>query len=63
MTYNFDPEQWYANHLRLLEHRRDSGELDEDGFRRGVEELDRRLEAMERRLDGTFVIPDATTPG
>ena len=57
MTYNFDPERWYENQLALLEDRRRSGDLDEAGFQRALEELEERYEQMLRRLDGTYRVP------
>lgn len=58
MTYNFDPDRWYENRVRLLDHRLKSGEIDELRFHQGVEDLDRRLEEMMQRLDGSYVLPD-----
>ncbi len=57
MTYNFDPELWHDNHLALLEERRRLGELDEAAFEAAVEALDRELDAMVARLDGTYQLP------
>lgn len=57
MTYNFDAERWYERERELLDTRRDRGELDEAAWRQAVEDLDRRLEEMLRRLDGTYRIP------
>ncbi len=57
MTYNFDPDRWYADQRALLDARRERGELEAAAFEVAVAELDRRLEAMVARLDGTFHIP------
>ncbi|MBI5502185.1 MAG: hypothetical protein HY907_18215 [Deltaproteobacteria bacterium] len=57
MTYNFDPEKWYENHRAVLEERRRRGELDDAQLARELEELDRRLEEMVQRLDGTYQLP------
>ena len=57
MTYNFDPDRWYENHLRLLDNRREKGEIDDEQYRCEREDLDRRYEEMLRRLDGTYAIP------
>ncbi len=57
MTYNFDPEQWLENQVRLLESRRASGELAEADFERERAVLERRYEEMVARLDGSFQIP------
>lgn len=59
MTYNFDPDLWYENHLAILEERRERGELDDAGFEAAVEALDRELDAMVARLDGTYELPPA----
>ena len=63
MTYNFDPERWYENHLALLEQRRRLGELDDRAFEEALAELDREHEAMLARLDGTYEIPKAPGRG
>jgi len=57
LTYNFDPEKWYENHRAVLEERRRRGELDDVRLARELEELDRRLEEMVQRLDGTYQLP------
>lgn len=56
MTYNFDPEKWFADRLALLEAQKASGRLDEEAFLREVDALEARREAMEDRLDGTFQV-------
>ncbi len=57
MTYNFDPGRWYDNQRAALEARLARGELGRDAFEAALDELQRRLEEMESRLDGTFQIP------
>ncbi|MBI5489935.1 MAG: hypothetical protein HY905_21545 [Deltaproteobacteria bacterium] len=57
MTYNFDPEKWYENHRAVLEERRRRGEIDDAQLARELAELDRRLEEMVQRLDGTYQLP------
>lgn len=57
VTYNFDPEQWYANHKAALDARHERGELDDQAYTAELEALDRRYEELVARLDGTFVIP------
>ena len=57
MTYNFDPELWYDNHLALLEGRHASGQLDDEAYRDELEKLDREYDAMVARLDGTYQLP------
>ena len=58
MTYNFDPDLWYRNHLDVLESRHRRGELDAEAFKAAVEKLDRDYEALVERLDGTYQLPD-----
>lgn len=41
---------------RLLHARRDAGELDEAGLAAGMERIERELEAMQARLDGTYQV-------
>ena len=57
MTYNFDPDRWYEDHLALLERRHGEGELDDAALEAAVAQLDREYEAMVARLDGTYQIP------
>lgn len=62
MTYNFDPDRWYEDERARLEMRRRAGEIGEDEVARAVEELDRRYEAMLKRLDGTFPVAGRDAP-
>ena len=57
MTYNFDAERWHGMQRRLLLARRDAGELDDAALAVELERLDRELESMQDRLDGTYQIP------
>jgi hypothetical protein len=57
MTYNFDPDRWYEDRRRALQARRDAGKIDDARFGAALEDLDRRLEEMVKRLDGTFQLP------
>jgi hypothetical protein len=54
MTYNFDPDRWYANEMAYLEDQRRRGKLDRDRFEKACIDLDRRYEEMCQRLDGTY---------
>jgi hypothetical protein len=56
MTYNFDPERWYEDQTRRLDLLRERGDLSVEEYRQALAELDQRLEAMMRRLDGTFQV-------
>lgn len=58
MTYNFDPDRWYENQRRALDAKRDRGELSEDAFRAGLDDLERRYEALVSRLDKPFELSD-----
>jgi hypothetical protein len=58
MTYNFDPDRWYENQRALLEHRKASGEIDQEQFRKDLQRLNERYDEMLERLDGSFRLPD-----
>lgn len=62
MTYNFDAERWHAMQRRVLLARRDAGELDEAALASALAALDREVEAMQDRLDGTYQV-GPLTPG
>jgi len=53
MTYNFDPERWFAIEEAALGERRRKGELDAEAFDEAMRELVRRYEEMLARLDIT----------
>ena len=56
MTYNFDPDNWYADELFLIHSKLKTGEINQN---EAVEILNKRLEEMWKRLDGTYQInPD-----
>jgi hypothetical protein len=57
VTYNFDPERWYANERSFLEQRRRSEGWSAEEFEAAVEDLDRRYDQLVGRLDGTYRIP------
>jgi hypothetical protein len=57
MTYNFDPDRWYANELAALKVRYNSGEISARIFEEAVAELDRRYDEMFERLNGSYQIP------
>jgi len=56
MTYNFDPDNWYASERLILERKYKSGEMTQQEFNSALEELEKRLEEMWNRLDGTYQI-------
>lgn len=51
MTYNFDPERWFAMEEAAIETRRRSGELDEAAYAAAMDDLVRRYEELIARLD------------
>jgi phage shock protein A len=57
VTYNFDPDTWYANQRAALERQRDAGELDDESLARALAALDARYEELVSRLDAEFVVP------
>ena len=58
MTYNFDPDKWYDMELAILRKKMADGELTQRDFDSALQLLDDRLDAMWKRLDGTYqVIP------
>lgn len=60
MTYNFDPERWYDNETAVLEERRRQNDLTAEAFDQAMDRLDRRLEEMLARLDGTYRLPETS---
>jgi hypothetical protein len=54
MTYNFDPDRWYENQRLALDAKRDRGELTDEAYQSGLEDLERRYEQMTSRLDKPF---------
>ena len=58
MTYNFDPDRWYENQRRALEAMRTRGELTDDAFQAGLDDLERRYDALTSRLDKPFELSD-----
>jgi hypothetical protein len=57
MTYNFDPERWYQNELAALQRRHAAGDITAPELESAVAELDRKLEEMWQRLDGSYRLP------
>jgi hypothetical protein len=57
MTYNFDPDRWYEMQRRLVDGRRDRGELDDAAYQKALEVLEVRYDEMLRRLDKPFDLP------
>ncbi|MBU1344150.1 MAG: hypothetical protein KKE44_20880 [Proteobacteria bacterium] len=56
MTYNFDPDKWYDNELVLIQLKLKTGEMNQNEYDEAVEILDKKLEEMWKRLDGSYQI-------
>ena len=56
MTYNFDPDKWHDNELFLIQKKLKNSELTQNEYDEAGEILDKKLEAMWKRLDGTYKI-------
>lgn len=54
MTYNFDPDRWYENQRRVIDLRRERGELDDARYQAELDDLERRYDEMLSRLDKPF---------
>jgi len=58
MTYNFDPERWYDNEYAYLKGRHRLGEISEQEYKQKLNNLEKKLEEMWKRVDGTYLIDD-----
>ena len=56
MTYNFDPDKWYDDELFLIQSKLKTDEIKQNEYNEAVEALDKKLEEMWKRLDGTFQV-------
>ncbi|MFA5903804.1 MAG: hypothetical protein WC836_07690 [Desulfobacula sp.] len=56
MTYNFDPDKWYENELFLIQSKLKTRKITQNGYDEAVEILDKKLEEMWKRLDGTYQV-------
>jgi sulfur relay (sulfurtransferase) DsrF/TusC family protein len=56
MTYNFDPVKWYDNELYLIQSKLKTCKITQNEYDEAVETLDKKLEKMWERLDGTYQI-------
>jgi hypothetical protein len=59
MTYNFDPDRWYENELMAVQSKYKAGQLTKQEYTKAVKELDRKLEDMWERLDGSYQLPQS----
>ena len=58
MTYNFDPDRWYDNELAAMRARQQRGEISVEELEDAIQDLDRKYDAMWKRLDGSYRIPE-----
>ena len=54
MTYNFDPDKWYDTEQSVLQSKLKTGEITQAEYDDEVAALDKKLENMWDRLDGTY---------
>jgi hypothetical protein len=62
MTYNFDPDRWYANERGFLEQRCREEGWSEAEFDAALADLERRYHQLVERLDGTYQLPGKKSP-
>lgn len=58
MTYNFDPERWFAIECDALEAAFYAGRLDRVAYEKAQQRLQERLDSLWDRLDGSYQLPD-----
>lgn len=58
MTYNFDPDRWYDNQRAALDARRARCELDAAAYAAAMDDLERRYDEMQSRLNKSFGLDD-----
>ncbi|MGM0393897.1 MAG: hypothetical protein ACQEQ5_05650 [Thermodesulfobacteriota bacterium] len=56
MTYNFDPDKWYDDELNILQVKHKQGKLTQKEYNQALTDLERRLNEMWQRLDGTYQV-------
>jgi hypothetical protein len=56
VTYNFDPDKWYDDELFLIQSKLKIDEIKQNEYDVAVEILDKKLEEMWKRLDGTYQV-------
>ena len=57
MTYNFDPEHWFDIERAALDAAYREGRLDKTAYEKAVASLQRKIDAMWDRLDGSYRLP------
>ena len=63
MTNNFDQERWFTIECDALEKALREGRMDRAAFDSALEGLQRRLDALWDRLDGSYQLPGAGDGG
>ena len=56
MTYNFDPDKWYDDELFLIKSQLKTVKITQNEYDEAAKILDKKLEEMWKRLDGTYKI-------
>jgi hypothetical protein len=62
VTYNFDPDKWCENERLRVEMKLRSGEMTPEDAKAALVEIERRYDAMLKRLDGTFQVGARADP-
>lgn len=57
MTYNFDPERWYAIERAALEKAYRQGKADRETHQVALDCLQQKLDALWEHLDGSYQLP------
>jgi len=55
-TANFNPDNWYADEWSFIHSKLKTGEINQNEYDEAVEILDKKVEEMWKRLDGTYQI-------
>lgn len=58
MTYNFDPERWYAIEQAALDRACRDGKMNRAAYELACQRLQERLDALWERLDGSYRLPN-----
>ncbi len=61
MTYNFDPDKWYDNELFLIQSKFNNNEISQNEYDKAIEILDKKLDEMWKRLDGSYLVSSTIT--
>lgn len=56
MTYNFDPDKWYENEVAVITSKYQSGNISKQAFEEAIHALEKKLDDMWNRLDGTYSV-------